>query len=51
VRARVRDEHGVIVAGGQGQLKGQIIRVGHLGYVTDEDINIVLGALRKVIVQ
>jgi aspartate aminotransferase-like enzyme len=50
VRARLRDEHGVVVAGGQGQLKGQIIRVGHLGYVSERDIDIVLGALEKVTV-
>jgi aspartate aminotransferase-like enzyme len=42
--ARVR-EHGVVIAGGQGQLKGQVVRIGHLGYVGDEDIDQVLRAL------
>lgn len=44
LRARLR-ERGVIVAGGQGQLKGQIIRIGHMGCVSDEDIDAVLAAL------
>lgn len=37
---------GVEIAGGQGKLKGQIIRVGHLGYVHEADIDDVLRALR-----
>jgi len=31
-------ERGVVVAGGQGKLKGKIFRVGHLGFVTLDDI-------------
>lgn len=42
--ARVRAQ-GVVIAGGQGKLKGQVVRIGHLGYVDDEDIEGVLGAL------
>jgi len=38
-------ELGVVVAGGQGKLKGQVIRVGHLGYVDTADIDQVLHAL------
>lgn len=38
-------EQGVIVAGGQGKLKGQVLRVGHLGYVDTADIDEVLRAL------
>lgn len=42
--ARVR-EQGVALAGGQGPLKGRVIRVGHLGYVEAADIDRVLEAL------
>lgn len=31
-------DRGVIIAGGQGKLKGSIIRIGHMGYVTYEHI-------------
>jgi aspartate aminotransferase-like enzyme len=37
--ARVlRDDHDTIVGGGQGRLEGQVIRVGHMGFVTLQDI-------------
>ncbi len=49
VRAHMRDQGGVVVAGGQGQLKGQIIRVGHMGYVSEQDIDAVLAALEAAI--
>ncbi len=42
--AKVR-EQGAVIAGGQGKLKGQVVRVGHLGYVDDADIDEVLRAL------
>lgn len=38
VRKRMSNEHNVIIAGGQEKLKGKIIRIGHMGYVYDEDI-------------
>lgn len=31
-------EKGVVIAGGQGKLKGKIIRLGHMGYMTDDYI-------------
>ena len=43
----IRDEHNVELAGGQGSLTGKIFRVGHLGYVTKEDISQVLEAIRQ----
>ncbi len=42
--ARMREER-VEVAGGQGALKGRVIRVGHMGYVDSADIDRVLRAL------
>jgi aspartate aminotransferase-like enzyme len=47
--ARLAEEHGVIVAGGLGKQAGQIIRIGHLGYVTPADMDAVGAALRAVL--
>lgn len=44
--ARVlRDEYDCVVAGGQGKLEGQILRLGHMGFVTIADITALLGSL------
>ena len=42
----LRDEYGVVVAGGQQALAGKIFRIGHLGYVSEADIDNVIEALR-----
>ncbi len=47
----LEDEHGVVLAGGQGSLAGKIFRIGHLGWITEEDIKQVLDAIAKVIPQ
>ena len=31
IKAKLEKNHGIIVAGGQGSLKGKILRIGHLG--------------------
>ena len=38
--------HGVVLAGGQGNLSGKIFRVGHMGWVEQEDLDAVMRALR-----
>lgn len=40
-----RDRYGVTIAGGQGHLKGQIVRIAHCGYYGAFDIVIALAAL------
>lgn len=35
---RLHDRHNVVLAGGQGRLAGQILRIGHLGWVDEADI-------------
>jgi aspartate aminotransferase-like enzyme len=35
---RAREEFGVVLGGGQGKLDGKIFRVGHLGWVSQEDV-------------
>ncbi len=47
--ARVRAEHGVILAPGQGPLKGKVFRIGHLGYYDELDIVRGLAALEMTL--
>ena len=47
---RLREAHGMIVAGGQDRLKGKIIRIGHMGAYDLADIHAVLGALEECVV-
>ena len=44
-----RSQFGTVFAGGQGPLKGQIFRFGHLGLVTDEHIEEGLSAIEKTL--
>lgn len=46
---KLRDEHGISIAGAQGPWKGKFFRIGHLGYVDDNDIVAVIGALERVL--
>ena len=42
----MRTEYNTILAGGQGELTGKIFRVGHLGLVSQEDLQACLDALK-----
>ncbi len=44
---RAADDHGVIMAGGQGRLKGRIVRIGHMGHVDWGDLCAGLHAFAK----
>jgi len=48
--AAMRDKYGVQIVGGQGILKGHIIRIGHIGYFDIFDITTALLALELVLV-
>ncbi len=41
-------ERGLVIAGGQGKLKGRIFRVGHLGAVTTDDVLAAIGVMEAV---
>src|ERR671937_2050243 len=41
----LRDDYDTIIAGGQGKLEGQLLRVGHLGFVTMTDMVAFFSAL------
>lgn len=45
----LRDEYQVIIAGGQGAMKGKIFRIGHLGFVTERDMDEVIAAMEKAL--
>ena len=43
--AALQRDYGIVVAAGQGPLKGRVIRIGHMGRTTEADIQEVLDAL------
>ncbi len=47
----LREEHDTVLGGGQQHLAGKIFRIGHLGWVSEEDINMVLKSLMIVLPQ
>ena len=49
IRAGLRDRFGITTIGGQSKLKGQIIRVGHMGYLDEIDVVAGLAALELVL--
>ncbi len=46
---RLEEDHGVVVAAGQAHLADKIIRIGHMGWVDEDDIEACLGALSEVL--
>ncbi|MCD6359193.1 MAG: alanine--glyoxylate aminotransferase family protein [Dehalococcoidia bacterium] len=49
LRQVLKDDYGVVVAGGQRHLANKIFRIGHLGWVTEADIKETLTALEKTL--
>jgi aspartate aminotransferase-like enzyme len=47
----LREEHQVVLSGGQQKLDGKIFRIGHLGWVNENDIKEVISALKVVLPQ
>ncbi|MFC1950518.1 alanine--glyoxylate aminotransferase family protein, partial [Chloroflexota bacterium] len=47
----LREEHQIILGGGQQRLDGKIFRIGHLGWVTEADIAPVISSLKVVLPQ
>ena len=37
-RSRLEDEFSILIAGGQGRLNGEVFRIGHVGHLTDEEL-------------
>ena len=51
MRKIMSEEHQVVLSGGQQSLDGKIFRIGHLGWVTEDDIKAVISALKVVLPQ
>lgn len=45
----LREDHKVVLAGGQGKLDGSIFRIGHLGMVNETDMDEVAAALKSAL--
>jgi aspartate aminotransferase-like enzyme len=45
------ERSGVTVAGGQGELKGRVVRIGHIGYVGLDDVTAALDALETALAE
>ncbi|HEY7123549.1 MAG TPA: hypothetical protein VH540_06320, partial [Ktedonobacterales bacterium] len=50
LRKALREQEQVIIGGGQEQLEGKIVRIGHLGYVHQPDIIATMEALERQLV-
>jgi len=49
LRQILEDEYDIVVAGGQAKLSGKVIRIGHLGLVTEDDIDDVLMSIKSIL--
>lgn len=51
IRAGLKKQFGIVIADGQKELKGKIMRIGHLGHVSERDMLTTLSALEAVLVE
>lgn len=47
LRRRLRDRHAILVSGGRGRFEDSMVRVGHMGHVTEQDLQPVVAALTE----
>jgi len=47
----MEEKHGVKIAGGQLKLKGRIVRLGHLGYYYQDDMETMMSAFESVLAE
>jgi len=47
--AAYAETHNITIAGGQGEMKGQLFRLGHMGYAAEFDVIAALSALEQVL--
>jgi aspartate aminotransferase-like enzyme len=48
---RAREDFGVVLGGGQGKLEGKIFRVGHMGWVSREDVAQALDVVERLLAE
>jgi aspartate aminotransferase-like enzyme len=46
---KLLDDAGIVIAGGMGETKGKIFRVGTMGTVTQNEVNLTLSGIRSVL--
>jgi aspartate aminotransferase-like enzyme len=51
IRGKLSERFGITVVGGQDKLKGQIVRIGHMGYMDELDVISGLAALEMVLAE
>jgi aspartate aminotransferase-like enzyme len=49
ITAAFSRDHNITIAGGQGEMKGKVFRLGHMGYVAEFDVISALAALEQVL--
>ena len=49
LRKAVKDDHSILLAGGQDHLKGKVFRIGHLGFVCDRDVLTAVAAIEATL--
>jgi aspartate aminotransferase-like enzyme len=49
ILAAYSQSHNITIAGGQGEMKGQLFRLGHMGYAAEFDVIVALAALELVL--
>ena len=49
IRQQLEDHYAVTIMGGQDQLKGKILRIGHMGFIKSEDYRQLFEGLQKII--
>jgi aspartate aminotransferase-like enzyme len=47
--AAYAQSHDITIAGGQGEMKGRVFRLGHMGYAAEFDVIVALAALEQVL--
>jgi len=47
--ARLENDFGIQIAGGQGELKGKVIRIGHMGYIGDDNVSYLLQSIASTL--
>jgi aspartate aminotransferase-like enzyme len=51
ISKRAREEFGVVLGGGQGKLEGKIFRIGHLGWVTQGDVEEAIDVVERLLTE
>jgi aspartate aminotransferase-like enzyme len=49
IKDELKNNFGITIAGGQKHLKGEILRIGHMGYMFPADVIVVLSALEGIV--